>query len=99
MNPVAIDLDTLDDLFAKQKKMDELFDSLFNNDNYFIASSSSSSEVENRTFTFEEEDRTSDGEGDSIGSRLKRKIHIPYRLILAVSLEIGAIYWVAANFL
>lgn len=100
MNSVSIDINTLNDLFDNQKKMDELFDSIFDDDNYFVdSSSSSSSKTVSSYSSYDEESPISYGNDSVKESHLAIRIQNPYYFILPVVLEIGAIYWIAANLL
>ena len=99
MNTVAIDRNTLNDLFDNQKKMDELFDSIFDDDNYFINSSSSSSQAGSRRSTLDVESQSSYG-GDSVKEPLLAiRKHNPYYFVLPIVLEIAAIYLIVTNLL
>ncbi|WP_031434671.1 hypothetical protein [Methylomarinum vadi] len=99
MSAVSIDINTLNDLFDNQKKMDELFDSIFDDDNYFINSPSSSSQATSSGPSYDEENPILYG-GESVKeSHLAVRIQNPYYFILPIVLEIAAIYWVATNLL
>ena len=98
MSTVAIDSNVLNNLFDNQKKLDDLFDSVFDDDNYFISSvSSSPSEnlyaVSSTTRSFAaKQSRVSE-------SLLTIKEQHPYFFVLPVMLEIAAIYFVVTHLL
>ncbi|MGR9117170.1 MAG: hypothetical protein ACU85E_15535 [Gammaproteobacteria bacterium] len=99
MSNVAIDRNTIKDLFENQKKMDELFDSIFNDDNYFIDSSYSSSQTGSRYSTSDVESKFSYGEDSVKKSFLAIRKNNPYYFVLPIVLEIAAIYLVVTNLL
>lgn len=98
MYTAAIDRNALNGLFDNQKKLDDLFDSIFDDDNYFIGSVSSS-QSENlypasgigRSFT-PKQSRMKE-------SLLTIKEQCPYFFVLPIVLEIAAIYFVVTNLL
>ena len=98
MNTVAIDTNTINSLFDNQKKVDELFDSIFDDDNFFI-SSSYSSKTESRRSTSNVESRMSYGSDGPKDSVLAIRTHNPYYFILPILLEIAVIYYAATSLL
>ncbi len=97
MSAAVIDSNVLNSLFDNQKKLDDLFDSIFDDDNYFISSASSSqpknlylASSATRSFTHKQS-RVRE-------SLLTIKEQCPYFFVLPVVLEILAIYFVVANF-
>lgn len=97
MNAVAIDTNMMNSLFDNQKKVDELFDSIFDDDNFFIGTSSSSSQAESRRSTFDVESKVSFDDEKVKDSLLAIRTHNPVYLILPVVLEIAAIYYFVSN--
>lgn len=97
MSAVAIDSNALNGLFDNQRKLDDLFDSIFDDDNYFI-SSVSSSQSEN-PYTVSSARRSITPKQSPIReSLLTIKEQCPYFFVLPIVLEIAAIYLVVANF-
>ena len=96
MNTAAIDTNTLNSLFDNQKKLDAIFDSIFDDNNYFI--DISSSQVGSRNSTFALENRNSDGDGDAKKSLLAIQ-HNPLFYALPIVLELAVIYLVVTNLL
>lgn len=97
MNTVAIDGSTLNGLFDNQKKLDELFDSIFGDESYFINSPPSSSQSGNH---FSASDA---GSQFSYGGNLKESLLAikPNRFfyVLPIVLEIAVIYLAVTNLL
>lgn len=98
MNTVAMDRDILNGLFDNQQKLDELFDSIFNDDNYLINSSPSSSQSVSHAPTFEVESQFSKGGGNVNELLLAIKLN-PYFYVLPIVLEIAVIYFAVINLL
>jgi len=96
MNTLAIDTNTINSLFDNQKKVDELFDSIFDDDNFFIASSYSS-QSENRRSVSSKGRQISSYADNSKESFLAIRARNPYYMVLPILLEIAAIYFVAIN--
>lgn len=97
MRACAIDGNALSGLFDNQQKLDDLFDSIFEDDNYFISSSASSVSI------------TSDQGGEINfmpiqpsswlrASRSSVKQYWPYGYVLPLALEIAVIYFVVTHF-
>lgn len=97
MNPVAIDRTALNGLFDNQKKLDDLFDSIFDDDNLF-ANTPIVSTVVSRQSTYESE-RSYNYSDDYYQSRSYGLRSNPYFIVLPIALEIAAIYLIATNFL
>lgn len=97
MNTVALDRNTLNGLFDNQKKLDDLFDSIFDDDNFFINSSPASSQSKSRYPDFDAETQRLYG-GNVKGSSLAIK-HNPFHYALPIVLEIAVIYLVVTNLL
>ena len=98
MNTVAIDSNVLDGLFDNQKKLDDLFDSIFDDDNYYINSSSSSSDAGSRNSASDTGNQFSVSGSNVKKSPLTIK-HNPFSYILPIVLEIAAIYLIVTNLL
>lgn len=93
MSVAAIDTKVLNSLFDNQKRLDDVFDSIFDDENYFISSvysspsrSDCSAVSASRSFAPQRE------------SLLTLREQYPHAYLLPVVLEIAAIYWVVANF-
>lgn len=99
MNTIAIDKSTLNGLFDNQKKLDDLFDSIFDDDNYFITSSSpSTASSTNKDFRSEAESLSYySSNSRQEASFNSRNSSISY--LLPIGLEIGVIYLIAAYLL
>lgn len=97
MNTVAIDRNTLNGLFDNQKKLDELFDSIFGDDNCFISISPTPSQSGSRYSDFDTKSHYSYG-GNLKESLLAIK---PNRFYYAIPilLEIAVIYLAVTNLL
>ncbi len=97
MSAAIIDSNVLNSLFDNQKKLDDLFDSIFDDDSYFISSASSSQPeslyvASNATRSFTpKQSRVRE-------SLLMIREQYPYFYVLPVVLEIVAIYFVLVNF-
>jgi hypothetical protein len=96
MNTVAIDTNTLNSLFDNQKKLDEIFDSIFEENNFFI--NSSSSQTESRYSTYEVDSPASYGSSNVKNSLLAIKQN-PFYCVLPIALEIAVIYLLVTNLL
>ncbi|OAI16095.1 hypothetical protein A1359_08745 [Methylomonas lenta] len=94
MYTAAIDGNVLNGLFDNQKKLDDLFDSIFDDDNYFISSVSSASSAESRYST---EYQCSPSPGRVTEALLEMKNRSPYFFMLPIALEVAVIYFVVAN--
>ncbi len=98
MNTVAIDSNTLNSLFDNQKKVDAMFDSIFDDNSYFIDISSPSYQAGSRESAFSVENRISYGNTDVKESLLAIKRN-PLFYALPIVLEIAVIYLVVTNLL
>lgn len=96
MYTAAIDGNVLNGLFDNQKKLDDLFDSIFDDDNYFISSASSSSSAEK---CYSAERQYSPSSSRVTESLLEMKSRSPYFFMLPIVLEVAVIYFVVANLL
>lgn len=96
MYTAAIDGNALNGLFDNQKKLDDLFDSIFDDDNYFISSASSSTPAESR---YSAERQFSPRPSRVTESLLMIKSQSPYFFVLPILLEVSVIYFVVANIL
>lgn len=97
MNTIAIDRNTLNGLFDNQKKLDDLFESIFDDDNLF-ANAPLVSTVVHRQPAYEAERSYSYTE-DYYQSKSYGLKSNPYFFLLPISLEMVAIYLIAINFL
>ena len=98
MSTIAIDRNTLNELFDNQKKMDDLFDTVFDDDNFFIHSSSSIFESESHNDIFEDEGKLFSVEENDDESVLATTKHNSFYFLFPVMLEIAAIYYVFKTF-
>lgn len=98
MYTAAIDRNTLNGLFDNQKKLDDLFESIFDDDNYFI-SSASSSQSENFYATSAASRSFTPKPSRMKESLLTIKEQCPYFFVLPIMLEIAAIYFVVTHLL
>ncbi|MGR8932082.1 MAG: hypothetical protein ACU836_15735 [Gammaproteobacteria bacterium] len=97
MNAVTIDTNTINSLFDNQKRVDELFDSIFDDDSFFISGSSYSSQTESRRSSSEVERQLYyRGESAKESALAINKLG-RYYFVLPVILEIAAIYLLATN--
>ncbi|OAI14067.1 hypothetical protein A1359_01285 [Methylomonas lenta] len=94
MYTAAIDGNVLNGLFDNQKKLDDLFDSIFDDDNYFISSASSSSPTEKR---YSAERQYSPSSSRVTEALWEMKNRSPYFFMLPITLEVAVIYFVVAN--
>lgn len=97
MSAATIDRNVLNGLFDNQKRLEDLYDSIFDDDNYFIASSSWQSDSvypEPRA-----NQSTSPRQGRTRELVLATKEQRRYVFLLPIVLEIAAIYLLVANFL
>lgn len=97
MSAAAIDSNVLNGLFENQKKLDDLFDSIFDDGNYFI-SSESSSQTETSYAASSSRRSMAPKQSRVRDSLVAIKERCPYFFVLPVVLEIAAIYVVVANF-
>lgn len=98
MCAAAIDRNVLNNLFDNQKKLDELFDSIFDDDNYLI-SSVSTLQSENHCSEYNASRSFTPKQSRVRESLLTIKEQCPYFFVLPVILEIAAIYFVMTNLL
>jgi len=96
MSTVAMNREILNGLFDNQQKLDELFDSIFDDDNFLINSSPASSQSVSHSPAIEVEKQFSSGGGNVKALFLAIK-HNPYFYVLPIVLEIAVIYTVLIN--
>ena len=95
MYAATIDRHALNGLFDNQKKLDDLFDSIFDDDNYFISST-----ITSQPYTVPKATRTFTPKPSPVKDFLLRiKEQTPYFFMLPIVLEIAAIYFVVAHLL
>ncbi len=97
MLSAAIDRNTLNSLFDNQKKLDDLFDSIFDDENYFI-SSVSAAPAEKRPSYYDAKPAFAPKRSGLADSLETLKSQCPYFFMLPIVLEIAAIYFIVANF-
>lgn len=98
MSATIIDRNALNGLFDNQRKLDDLFDSIFDDDNYFI-SSASPSPAGNRCAVSSAEASFASKQSKVKESLLTVKEQCPYFFMLPIVLEIAVIYFVVTNVL
>ena len=95
MYAATIDRNALNGLFDNQKKLDDLFDSIFDDDNYFISST-----ITSQSYTVPNTTRTYTPKPSPVRDSLLRvKEYSPYFFMLPIVLKIAAIYFVVAYLL
>ncbi len=97
MNTITLDRNALNGLFDNQKKLDDLFDSIFDDDNYFISSATSSAQS-GRYPEFNVESQFSAGGGAVLNS-LNAMKHNTFFYIVPIALEMAVIYLVMTHLL
>lgn len=98
MYTAAIDGHALNGLFDNQKKLDELFDSIFDDENYFISSSSPSMSSSKSAYAAYDEGRLSQSRQGKLTESLSMlKNQSPYFFLLPIMLEVAAIYFIVTN--
>ena len=98
MYTAAIDGHALNGLFDNQKKLDELFDSIFDDENYFISSASPTLSASKNTHSAYRESSISASKQSKLAERLSTmKNQCPYFYLLPITLEIAAIYFIVTN--
>lgn len=97
MNTVAMDRNTLNGLFDNQRKLDDLFDSIFDDENFFITATPSSSLSSSRSAAFDSESQSLYGRNanSSISAIKQNRFHY----VIPIILEIAVIYLVVTNLL
>lgn len=98
MYAATIDRHALNGLFDNQKKLDDLFDSIFDDDNYFI-SSACTSQSESLSTTASRTHKLTPKPSPVRDYLLTVKEQCPYFFLLPVVLEIAAIYFVVGHLL
>ena len=98
MGAAIIDTNVLNSLFDNQKRLDDVFDSIFDDDNYFI-SSVCSTPSESRCPTYNTS-RAYTPKPSPVRDRLLTvKEQYPYFFLLPVVLEIATMYVVVSHLL
>ena len=98
MNAITLDRNALNGLFENQKKLDDLFDSIFDDDNFFI----SSSPVSVQTVTSRPElkiEHPPTYDRSKIIESLDKIKHHPLFFVLPITLELTVFYWVMTHLL
>ena len=98
MYTAAIDGHALNGLFDNQKKLDELFDSIFDDENYFISSTPSSVAPSKSSYAaYDEASLSASRQGKLVASLSTMKNQSPYFFLLPIALEVAAIYFIFTN--
>ena len=92
MNTISIDRNALNSLFDNQKKLDDLFDSIFDEDNFFISNVAVSAQAVysypelkiKNTFTYD---------NNKVIESFCAFKHHPCYYVLPITIELTAIYW------
>lgn len=98
MSAAAIDTNVLNSLLDNQKKLDDVFDAIFDDDNYFI-SSVCSTPSESHGSTYNTSRSFTPKPSPVRDSLLTIKAQCPYFFMLPIVLEIAAIYVVVTHLL
>lgn len=98
MNAIALDRNALNGLFDNQKKLDDLFDSIFDDDNFYISSTPVSVQSVARSPEFKVERSVAYKSSSLIKSVDAMKQH-PYFFVLPILLELTVIYWLITHLL
>jgi len=93
MNTITLDRNALNGLFDNQRKLDDLFDSIFDDDNYFISSAPASVQSNTRYPDFNAETQFSHGARKALESLNEIK-HGSFFYVVPIVLEIAVIYLV-----
>jgi hypothetical protein len=94
MNTAAIDTNTLNSLFDNQKKLDEIFDSIFDDNNFFI--NTTSPQTESRYSSYDVSSPVSYS-GSNVRDPLFSIKQNPLYCVLPIALEIAVIYLLVTN--
>ena len=98
MYAATIDRNALNGLFDNQKKLDDLFDSIFDDDNYFISSASPSQS--GHPYSSAKVTRSFTSKPTPVrDALLKVKEQSPYAFMLPIVLEIAVMYFVVTHLL
>jgi len=98
MSSITLDKNALNGLFDNQKKLDDLFDSIFDDGSCFI-SNATSVQTESNYSTYRAGHYVSPKQSRMTESLLTIKEQHPYFFMLPIVLEIAAIYCMVSNFL
>lgn len=98
MNTITLDKNALNGLFDNQKKLDDLFDSIFDDDNYFISSAPSLTQPNTRRADLKVESQFSYTGGKLVES-LDAMKHNSLYYVLPIALEMAVIYLVMTHLL
>lgn len=98
MSAAVIDSKVLNSLFENQKRLDDVFDSIFADDSYFI-SSVCASQSESHCSTYDESPSFMPAPSRMRESQLTIKVQRPYFFVLPIVLEIAGIYFLVVNLL
>jgi len=95
MNAAAIDVDTLNNLFDNQKKLDDIFNSIFDNEDTIVSSSVSSNNQSQSSVQANSQDIFYQ---DEFTLEFDNEVYVPQKrnalyMVLPVVLEIAAIYY------
>ncbi len=99
MNAITLDRNALNGLFENQKKLDDLFDSIFDDDNFFIGSTPSPAQAATCHLEFKKvEHPRADNGSKGIKSFYAIKHH-PFFFVVPITLELTVLYFVITHLL
>jgi hypothetical protein len=91
MNTITLDKNALNGLFDNQKKLDDLFDSIFDDNNYFISSAPASTQSNTGHSDFKDESQFIYS-GCKVMESLDAIKHNSFFYVLPIALEMAVIY-------
>jgi hypothetical protein len=97
MNAITLDRNALNGLFENQKKLDDLFDSIFDDDNFFISSTPSSAQAATCHLEFKKVEIPRAYNGRKGMEPLYAIKHHPFFFVVPITLELTVIYFVVTH--
>ncbi len=98
MSAIVLDRNALNGLFENQQKLDSLFDSIFDDDSFYISSTPVSVQSVTRSSEFKV-DRPVEYKRSAVIESVSAMNHHPYFFVLPVTLELSVIYWLVTHLL
>jgi len=98
MNAITLDRNALNGLFENQKKLDDLFDSIFDDDNFFISSAPAPAQSAIR-YPESKVEHPLEYERSKVIESLYTIKHHPLSFVLPIALELTVFYWVITHLL
>ncbi|OQW67950.1 MAG: hypothetical protein BVN35_20145 [Proteobacteria bacterium ST_bin11] len=99
MNAINLDRNALNGLFENQKKLDDLFDSIFDDDNFFISSAPASVQTPIHHPELKVEHPPPAYDRSKVIESLYTIKHHPLFFVLPITLELSVFYWVVTHLL